>query len=144
MWQVFSMRQFFTESYEFFTSVSSMLILHAKLSFVFEIMAGYLILFTVIGALAANTVSVYAMKVMATLAMLSSIAAPILNMMLISDAGGVAITDIPDITAQLQITSIGSCSITRGGFYAWAAAFVWTSVFFSGWRSLRKSTAVTV
>lgn len=131
-------------SYEEFPSFSKDLINHAKLSFIFEIVAGYMIMFTIIGALAPSTFSTMALKVMATLAASSAIISAVFNSVLIGDAGKLAISDFNPfgMSDMLGFTAppidIGTCVMARGGIYAWVAASLWLLVFLDGWRSMRK------
>ena len=133
MLNAFSMPKYYTSySYEFFSAeaVSNDLILHAKLSFIFELIAGFLVLFTIIGAALTKSI-----KPMAAVAAASLLIAAIFNTILASDARKV---DGADFGTDLDTGDIGTCAMGTAGIYAWTAAGLWLVICFDGWRSMRK------
>ena len=131
-------------SYEQLTTLSSDLILHAKISFVLEIIAGFLIQFTIIGALAQSTISVRMIQIMAFIAVMSTIIAAVFDSLLVSDAGKIEPSDLASfnlmsVNATAQ-TTLGTCTIAKAGIFAWIAAGLWLMIFLDGWRSMRKQT----
>ena len=139
MLNAFSMPKYYTSySYEFFSAeaVSNDLILHAKLSFIFELIAGFLVLFTIIGALATTSSFTKSIKPMAAVAAASLLIAAIFNTILASDARKV---DGADLALFVDTNGdIGTCAMGTAGIYAWTAAGLWLVICFDGWRSMRK------